>query len=288
LGEDAARLTLRIRLPLQAGDRAVLRDPGRHAVAAGLLVLDADPPPLRRRGAAARRAAQLAEATDQPDARTEVARRGAVRRDQLTALGVRIDRIPDVQEVAEWLVTNEQWDRWKRAVEPTLKDWAERSPLDPGIPLAALRRAIGLPDPALVVPLVRATGLQVEDGRVRTAAQQSLGAAEAGVAEIERRLEKDPFAAPESDDLARLRLGRRELAAAEKAGRLLRISPEIVLLPGAVALASTRLRSLPTQFTTSEARQALQTSRRVAIPLLEYLDAHGVTERVDASKRTLR
>jgi selenocysteine-specific elongation factor len=289
LGEDVARLSVPTALPLQAGDRAVLRDPGRHAVAAGVLVVDADPPALTRRGAAARRVADLVSATEQPDARTEVARRGAMRRDRLAALGAAFfDRIPDVQEVGEWLVSDEQWGRWVGALGPAVSEWAARSPLDPGMPLAALRRAIEVPDTALLRPLVAAAGLRIEDGRVSSAAQPSLGAAESGVAELERRLEREPFAAPESDDLARLRLGRRELAAAEKAGRLLRITPDIVLLPSAPEIARERLRLLGPRFTTSQARQALQTTRRVAIPLLEFLDARGITERVDASTRTLR
>jgi selenocysteine-specific elongation factor len=288
LDEGVARLALRSALPLQAGDRAVLRDPGRHAVAAGVLVVDADPPALRRRGAAAARAAELASAAGHPDPRTEVARRGAVRRDRLIALGIPDERIPDVQEVGEWLVTDRQWAEWREAVEPAVADWAASSPLDPGTPLAALRRAIGVPDAVLLPPLVAAAGLRIEDGRVRSGAQRSLGVAEAGVAEIERRLEKEPFAAPESSDLSRMGLGRRELAAAEKAGRLLRISSEIVLLPSAADVARERLRTLGPRFTTSEARQVLETTRRVAVPLLEFLDARGITERVDASTRRLR
>jgi selenocysteine-specific elongation factor len=288
LDEGVARLALRSALPLQAGDRAVLRDPGRHAVAAGVLVVDADPPALRRRGAAAARAAELASAAGHPDPRTEVARRGAVRRDRLIALGIPDERIPDVQEVGEWLVTDRQWAEWREDVEPAVADWAASSPLDPGMPLAALRRAIGVPDAVLLPPLVAAAGLRIEDGRVRSGAQRSLGVAEAGVAEIERRLEKEPFAAPESSDLSRMGLGRRELAAAEKAGRLLRISSEIVLLPSAADVARERLRTLGPRFTTSEARQVLETTRRVAVPLLEFLDTRGITERVDASTRRLR
>ncbi len=288
LAEDVARLTLRQPLPLQAGDRAVLRDPSRHAVAAGVLVLDADPPPLRRRGAPTRRAAELATATGRLDPRAEVSRRGAVRRDHLRALGLTSSAIAEVREVGDWLVTETQWEQWRTAVSPAVAAWAARFPLDPGMPLPALRRTLGLPDAVLVAPLVAAAGLQVEDGRARSAAQPSLGPAEAGVTEIERRLDKDPFAAPESDDLARLRIGRRELAAAEKAGRLLRINAEIVLLPSAPDVARQRLRALPAAFTTSQARQALQTTRRVAIPLLEYLDAHAITERVDPSTRRLR
>ena len=58
LGPDTVRLRLGRPLPLRIGDRAVLRDPGRRVVAAGLVVLDVRPPELRRRGAAAARAAR--------------------------------------------------------------------------------------------------------------------------------------------------------------------------------------------------------------------------------------
>ena len=65
-GAAHARLTLddpSAALPLVTGDRVVLRDPGAHQVLAGATVLDAHPPPLTRRGDAARRAAALAAGT---------------------------------------------------------------------------------------------------------------------------------------------------------------------------------------------------------------------------------
>ena len=47
-----ARLTLRDALPLHAGDRVLLRDPGAAELfIIGASVLDVAPPPLRRRGA---------------------------------------------------------------------------------------------------------------------------------------------------------------------------------------------------------------------------------------------
>ena len=52
LGKDTARLRLQRALPLRIGDRALLRDPGRHHVAGGVTVLD--PLPHRRCAAAAR------------------------------------------------------------------------------------------------------------------------------------------------------------------------------------------------------------------------------------------
>src|SRR5262249_62293611 len=57
--DDHGRLTLDRRLPLVLGDRLVLRDPGGQRVLGGALVLDADPPALRRRGDGTRRAATL-------------------------------------------------------------------------------------------------------------------------------------------------------------------------------------------------------------------------------------
>jgi selenocysteine-specific elongation factor len=54
------------------------------------------------------------------------------------------------------------------------------------------------------------------------------------------------------------------------------------------ALAMRVLTSLRQPFTTSEARQALTTTRRVAIPLLEYLDARGWTLRLDGGHREVR
>ena len=48
------------------------------------------------------------------------------------------------------------------------------------------------------------------------------------------------------------------------------------------------LAELDQPFTTSQARQALRTSRRVAIPLLEYLDRARVTERLPGDLRRIR
>jgi selenocysteine-specific elongation factor len=105
------------------------------------------------------------------------------------------------------------------------------------------------------------------------------------VAELEARLRTEPFHAPEADDLSALRLGARELAAAERAGRVLRLRDGVVLLPSTQALAMRALARLEQPFTTSQARQALGTTRRVAIPLLEHLDARGWTRRLDAGHR---
>ncbi|WP_203230302.1 SelB C-terminal domain-containing protein, partial [Segeticoccus rhizosphaerae] len=59
----------------------------------------------------------------------------------------------------------------------------------------------------------------------------------------------------------------------------------VVLLPSGPARAMRVLAALPQPFTTSAARQAMSTTRRVVIPLLEHLDARGWTRRIDAGHR---
>jgi len=72
------------------------------------------------------------------------------------------------------------------------------------------------------------------------------------------------------------------------AGLLLRVSEQIVLAPGADTRAAAVLAGLPQPFTTAEARQALGTTRRVAVPLLEFLDRARITERLPDDRRRLR
>jgi selenocysteine-specific elongation factor len=290
LGESLFRLRCAEALPLRAGDRAVLRDPGRQTVTAGVLVLDADPPPLTRRGAARTRAADLRTATGRPDARTEIERRGAVRRDHLDRLGVPVDHLDGIHRAGAWLVAEPTWDGWVRRASQLVDDWAERNPLDPGVPIPVLGPGLGLPPDAPVVSaVIDAAGLCSVDGRVsRPGATADLDRGAAGVHTLVERLRAEPFAAPERYELDALGLGPRELAAAHKAGVLLRVSADIVLLPDAAEQALTRLRGLPQPFTTSAARQALGTTRRVVIPLLEHLDRQGSTEWVDGGARRIR
>ena len=101
-------------------------------------------------------------------------------------------------------------------------------------------------------------------------------------------LAADPFRAPEAARLRELGLDTRAIAAAARAGLLLRVSDQVVLAPGADGEAARMLAELPQPFTTAEARQALGTTRRVAIPLLEYLDRARITERLPDDRRRLR
>lgn len=285
--DDHARVTLEHRLPLALSDRLLLHDPGVRRVLGGVQVLDADPPVLRRRGDGARRAAVLAGLEPGGDLAAEVARRGAITERQLRILGYDCSKPTATVRVCDgWWLHAPTYDGWCRRLHAAVCELHQRDPLAAGLSRGAARDLLGLPDEALLDALVRDADVELAAGRIRLPGSRTdLGRAEAAVAELERRLGVDPFRAPEADDLAALRLGIRELAAAERAGRLLRLTDTVVLLPTAPALAMRELARLAQPFTTSQARQALDTSRRVAIPLLEHLDARGWTRRADTDHR---
>ena len=281
LGEHVVRLSLPQPLPLRIGDRAILRDPGsRHLW--GLTVLDPAPPRLRRRGAAARRAAELASSTGVPDLAVEVARRGIASASLLRQLGVRTD-------ADGWLVSDRAAELVRRRMRETVAAYDADHGLDPGVPVAALARTLGLPSPDLVPELVEAP-LRLVDGRVTATAPHSglPEALEKSLAMLAEDLADEPFAAPTADRLTELGLDRRSVGAAARAGRLLDLGSGIVLLPDADRLAVQWLAELSQPFTTSEARQRLGTSRRVVLPLLAHLDRTGRTRRHPDDRRSVR
>ncbi|WP_448859787.1 selenocysteine-specific translation elongation factor [Corynebacterium propinquum] len=308
LSGDYARLSLAHPLPLQLLDRFVVRSPGGRHVSAGVQVIDVYPPELARRGAARRRAEELALLADAnpSDATTTAAaspspftdptayvqRVGYVPVAKLQRAGFAVDdpAVPPQGIIAfrEWWIAAREITRWKNQLLVALGKHAQNNPLAAGMPRKAAMDALDLQEDALLGIAVVAAKVEQADGVLRLPGHKvDLGAAEASVAKLESWLADDPFAAPEADELQELRLGAKQLAAAEKAGRLLRLGQGIVLLPSAPEEAKKRIAQLEQPFTLSAARKALSTTRRVAIPLLEYLDEQGITRRLDGGLREL-
>ena len=283
LGADTARLRLTRSLPLRIGDRALLRDPGRHHVAGGVTVLDVAPPALSRRGAAAARAAELATMDGVPDATGELSRRLLVCRDDLARMGV-----PTAREAVagQWLADPAHWARLRERLATEVARHARDHPLEPGVPVEALRQRLGLPDRALVDALVQPP-LTVRGGRVSTGAPGLPAALLAGLDMAFADLAGRPFAAPEAYRLAELGLGTRQVGAAVRAGLVIQLAENVILRADAPERAIAVLAGLQQPFTVSEARKALDTSRRVAVPLLELLDRRGLTRHLPDDRRTV-
>ncbi len=295
LGADTARLTLTTALPLHIGDTALLREPAQHRVPAGVTVLDVVPPSLGRRGAARTRAAELTGRDGRADGAAELSRRGLVRRGELVAMGC---EPPAAPVAGEWLADPGYWSELGRRLVAAVADYAARNPLEPGMPVEVARQVLGLPQRRLVEALLDrpaaapegsdgsgdAAGASptLDGGRIYGAVRSPVLPApvRAAVQQLRADLDAAPFRAPEAHRLAELGLTGRRLAAAVRAGALLQLADGIVLAPGADMAAAQVIAGLEQPFTAGEARRALDTTRRVVIPLLERLDREGFTEQL--------
>jgi selenocysteine-specific elongation factor len=305
-GAMIARLTLREPLPLHVGDRLLLRDPGSASVTIlGATVLDVAPPALVRRGAATAAGRELAAWPDVPAAADLLRRHGLLRASAVAAMGV-TGSLPAPVTASGWLADPARWGELRRQLAEMVATHARRDPLAIGLPPEAARAALRLPDRALVEALARQSAPGDPPSRVRldggylclAEAQkpsQSQGSQPAlppqvlaSVRAVLADLAGAPFMAPEAGRLRELGLDGRAIGAAARAGLLLRVAEQVVLAPGAEAEAARALAGLPQPFTAAEARQALGTTRRVAIPLLEYLDRAGITQRLPDDRRRLR
>ena len=325
-----ARLRLRDPLPLHAGDRVLLRDPGAAGLAIyGATVLDPAPPPLARRGAGAAAVRELSAWPAVPAAADLLRRHKLLRAPALIAAG--LTDLP-AAVAGDWLADPAHWAVLRAELPAVVAAFCARDPLAPGMPTEAARATLRLPSRDLVTALV--SGDIVQDGgylRIFTrhagevgsapapeAARQSARSDQSGPSARPRQagqvipsvpasaagrlppaiaaavqtvldeLAGEPFAAPDTERLRALGLDAKALATAARAGLLLRVADLVVLAPGAAERAAALLADLDPPFTTSQARQALRTSRRVAIPLLEYLDRARITERLPGDLRRIR
>jgi selenocysteine-specific elongation factor len=321
-----ARLRLRDPLPLHAGDRVLLRDPGAAVLAIyGATVLDPAPPPLARRGAGAAAVGELSGWPDAPTAADLLRRHKLLPAAQLRAAGVTGLPTPgDQRPVAgDWHADPAHWASLRAQLPTVVAEFCARNPLAPGIPTEAARAVLKLPSRDLVTALVHppvvldgaylrltsptlsippVTAAPATSGPGRTAPDRTGQGAPAltapagvlpptiaaAVQSVLDDLAANPFTAPDAERLRQLGLNVKALATAARSGVLLRVAETVVLAPGADKAAAALLADLDQPFTTSQARQALRTSRRVVIPLLEYLDRARITERLPGDLRRIR
>jgi selenocysteine-specific elongation factor len=306
LGRRFARLSLDHPLPLHVGDRVLLRDPGAATDHGGgrpifgATVLDVSPPRLRGNGAAAAAERELASWPEPPAAPDLLRRHRLLRASTASAMG--LNGLPPPVS-GEWLADPGHWQRLRQLLAAAVAAQAERDPLAPGLAVDAARAELGLPDRDLVEALAawrpgdttaapidaRGGYLRRANGGPGRAAQPRLPAPVAGaVKAVLADLADAPFGAPDAERLRELGLDTRAAAAAERAGLLRRLPGNVLLAPDAPERAARILAGLPQPFTAAEARMALQTSRRVVIPLLEWLDRKGITKRLTDDRRTMR
>jgi selenocysteine-specific elongation factor len=103
-------------------------------------------------------------------------------------------------------------------------------------------------------------------------------------------LERGEPTPPSVPELLAAGVSRDAIDAAVRAESVVRVSTELVLRPEFVAACERQLRALAaegTRITVSAFRETVGTSRKYAVPLLEYFDRRGITRR-EGDVRVLR
>jgi selenocysteine-specific elongation factor len=244
--EGAVRLHLPVELPLLPGDRYVLRESGRAETVGGGAILDVAP------------VLPASRARPSTDVDRVIAERGWVLLDDLEALtGER--RPPDV---GSWVVAPDALAAMLGSLRDRVRS-AGRLGLDVAILDERERAALG-----------RLEDVEVTMGRARMRGEPDDPLADHPYVTA---LDAAPFNPPEPADVDRAEL--RELV---RRGHV--VSCDGVWFSGsAVDLAARVVAGLvaenPEGFTVADARDALGTTRKYAVPLLTRLDATGVTQR---------
>jgi selenocysteine-specific elongation factor len=291
-GTAFVRISLNRPVVLDFKDAFVLREAGRQETVAGGVVLDPHPPARPGPDPVARLRARL-EADRPTLAWLVVAERQAVRAADLPALaGVGPEEAVRRGAVAldGWVVAPSLVDRAEASLLPILASHHAAHPLEPGLEVAEARRALAREVPpladrslaeAVLAHLVRtgrvardATALRLLTHRPSTVGREDADRLVAMVAEAEP-------SPPTVRELQAAGFGLELIRAVCAEGRLVRISADLVVTPRLLARAEEiiRARGRPPGITVSAFREALGTSRKYALPILEYFDARGVTKR---------
>lgn len=185
-----------------------------------------------------------------------------------------------------WAAPNWQ-DRAVRQLVEQVEAYHRQNPLRRGMPREEARSRLGWPS-AVFEAAVRAAvmeGFLEESGPLIRRSGFTVRLDEAQQQQVETwlaRIRQDPWHPPNPREIE-AGLGRELFQVLLDEGRLVRLSDEVVLLEETWREAVERIRAhLQTHGTISaaEARDLLGTSRKIAVAVLEQMDALGITRRV--------
>jgi selenocysteine-specific elongation factor len=283
--DDIAYLDLAQPVPLEMGDRFILRDTGRRMVVAGGRVLLPDPPKQSR---VMRSVEELRAAFDMnPDERSEVVLEvvGRVELSRLTNYTgggrPKVGLIDRDQVLANHVVTKIRAD-----LREQVRRFHELTPLRPGLPVAQAAEQARLSVEALKSVVAETDDLVLDQHVVRSADFVPELDNESAVAwtSARRILSEGGLASlPRTRELG---LNEEAIHALNRQGELVRISDEFVCLPEQIAEFIDVLDSFQGFFSVGDFKEKTGLSRKYAIPLLDWADRVGHTVRVgDLRKR---
>ncbi len=195
----------------------------------------------------------------------------------------------EVEAVGSWLVHRGWWADVMREVAQVIKDYHQSHPDQGGLSLRDLRAQVDvkLPSPSLFEVLVdslcagafRKIGSAVRHMDHRPTLPPELRAAGD---RILRDLRKEPLEPPNPKELAPTPNDQQALRFLMETGEVIDLGDKCALLSGAFDVATESVVAFMKaneKATVSELRQAIGTTRRILMPILDRLDKQGVTVR---------
>jgi selenocysteine-specific elongation factor len=279
-------------LPIVPGDRFVIRDVGRWETVAGGSVVDQSPPHLRRGdlevlarlyAREGMRGAVLAE-------HVLVERRALPRHELAELTGASDEELQDaIARTGEWVTSDYVISKEHARTLPSktadaLKEFHESNPLAAGMPVEDLSRVLEV-DRAVVGELIgpwQKGGVIVRDGNVVRLPDRGTQLTPEQRSEADRALAALRRGGPSPPGLRELGVPRSLAKALERSGEIVLVTPDIAypadvwsgIRDHVVELISTKGPA-----TVAQVRESVSTSRKYAVPLLEHLDATGITRR---------
>jgi len=274
------RLRLDVALPLQPGDRLVLRDSGSQATVGGAEVLDVSPVG-RARLAAGR--LPLAPGprilAGRPWLRpAEIGPLAGVGPDEAKQLAEDLVRSGAARPAGEHLVATEMLEELQRRALELVADYHRRQPLEPGFDLPALAAALGLDAARARAAVESIEGLVVEQGRARLATHRGRVAGEPEAQRLLAALDAVPFSPPAPAEVG----GSPDIVRGLLREGLLVDLDGTIFTAGAIEKARQVVREgfkHHGSLTVSQARDLLGSSRKYVLAILAHFDAEGVTRR---------
>ena len=290
-----------------AGDRFVVRDWSERSTLAGGLVLVPEAGRKNLRTAAAIESLRrLAAAVHDPERWLEavLADEGIVKQagvdhaspfgaDELRPAAGRLIADGRAILIGTALVLKSAWRDWLSAAQQSVATFHQRHPEKLGLPVADLRSEFKHLDEAAFQALVAALERKghVRNGALIRGASHVLvlpPELEAVGRRLRRLLAEKPLEPPARKELAPDAAAQKALRFLIDAGEAVDLGPELVLSASAygqaVNLITGHLRQVG-EATVSDLRPVLGTTRRILIPLLEYLDKLRVTVRASDKRR---
>ena len=310
-GRQLAQLRLEAPIFLFAGDHLTLRDWSEQQTLAGAIVLDPDATRRAFRHQARQQwLERLSASLDDPAdfVAAYVIRDRAVRRarafvkTRFSARDIdqaieRLAREGNVITAGDMVVVASSWAAVIRRGAQLIDEAHREHPERQGLSITDLRNTITkeFPIDDLFDSLVAGLG---EQGFIRSGSIIQRAAHRAQLPEplrtagetLRRSLTARPLEPPSRKELTPDTASQRALKFLIESGEVIEINAELVMSAAAVAQATAQVKAFVTSngpATVSDLRQSLGSSRRVVVPLLEYLDRTFVTLR-QGDKRALR